>query len=614
MDGTLVYVNGSNVVVDRCLVSFTDTDTLATHAQDLAIELGPNADGYVSITNNRIDKAFSGIVSDYGCECLEICENELVEIMDGGAPGSDAIRVGTSAAAVTKTTISGNTVIFPSVGSGTIRGIYVDVDNDISVMRINNNNIIHTHGNSVTDGIRIDKSAASSGHVSDLFLSGNLVDGIGLDGGGSTYGIYVGYTKRIHIDGNTIRNVDNSADGEYIGILGTSSTTSVRVDGNILETGDAAYGIYCNTSNPDYVEITNNIMSGLGSTAAYIRGSSSKTIIDGNIIVGPGNYGINWIGANSTINNNNINGSFVNYAVVVGTDSLFCGNTVIGTSLPHVVSVWGSGSSFYNNYIKNTTDNTTEAFSVGSGYSDLSFANNTIVGDFTTIFYSGSTITNAVLLNNNALNTTIATNAINFANTTTSVIDGNVFPVDTAHTLGAITNSLVDKNRGLLDTRGLSLGNAVSSHSGASFTDPDWYISGAVDTGLVKFLANKNHSPDESRKLLFPISGLPNGSRIVSANVHGDNSASGVDIVMDMYRVTIDGVGTAESIATGAETVFNLTSTFNGTTSPNGLVTADAVKNTIDYSTYTYFLVVEIDTSAISTEPYITGATINIRY
>jgi hypothetical protein len=633
MDGSLVYINGPNVVVDHCLVSFEDTDSMSGHTGNYAIELGSAADGYVEVVNNRIVNAFCGVISNYGCDHLQIRGNYIADITDGGAAASYAIGIGTSARSVAWMDIVGNRVNIPSVGSGDIQGINVDIGETIALMRIQDNALIHEYGDSVSAGIYIDNSAASTNVIEELFISGNLIRGVSLNSA-NTYGIRVDYTENVHILGNILKDIGVAElpTNNIIYFAGNYSD-NIEISNNIMQDGKNGRAIYClgaaNTT------INNNILKDLkdGGAGDYIKVDSATGYITicGNVLddSNPKDdiFGIN-VGGNSIVSNNVIN-NFEGAAIVtissvvignyismkdqadgsgirIGASSLVSNNFINSIELiGQAIIILSDSTSCFGNYIKNTTDSSTKGISISGSRSDVTISGNVFEGDFTNIIY-GTTVDTTSIINNSAYSTTIDPSgyAINVSTATNIVLDGNVFP-DSSYTLGSSVTNLIGINRGLTDTRGLSLAEGVASFAG-EFTQqlPHWYLDGYSASSDDAWVANHVYDTvPGNRRMFFPISHLPNGCRLESVTVYGSKGSTQIDITVKRRDVT---PGSTSTIGT-THTVSSGSGTFTETVDIDGA-------QEIDCGSYSYYILIESYTGALVTAQKIYGVTLSIRY
>ena len=521
IDAPLVFLNGNNISVEKCLITFTDAASISSRSEDLGIRIGTNATDNIRIINNRIDNVSSGIESTFGVDNIIIKDNEILNVK-GVSAAASGIKIGSSARGAANIDISHNRIKIPNALLSTIRGIFVDVDNTIDVLRIETNNIIHDEASqdTMTDGIKIENVSASGNKVENLFITNNLILGIKLDDNNIS-GIFVADTECAKIDNNILRQIGNA---------GNTGNSAICIDEDV-----------------DFATITNNVME--------------------DCIV---NTGIKLTGDNHKASGNRIR------------------NTT--NSSTDFISIEGDNMSITNNILQGTGDNGFAGVGVISG-----------------VTISGNTISASI------------TQGINAGSAATCVIEGNNFP-DVVNTIGptatsTITNTnLIGVNRGMLDTIGITLGEGMASYSKDSdtiYSHPHWFLDGDRSGLFQAWLSNKDiGTPTGDRRLFLPLSRIPNGARLVSVLISGNNLGGGTLTIQVVKRAhddqtTADGtsLSSTNSISSG---------TFDGGTTSTGLVslTTPTVAN---HAAFNYYLVIK-SSGALSTEPMVTSARAIIRY
>lgn len=121
----------------------------------------------------------------------------------------------------------------------------------------------------------------SSEGVNGWFVSGNTVNGVVGDGIEAEKGLAGIYNTNIYIDGNTILNVGGAADPSLIeGINIDGAYGDVIISNNSL-TDVTGNGI--EARNTDYLEVTDNTLSGIGHNGILVR-NSKRSVLGGNAI------------------------------------------------------------------------------------------------------------------------------------------------------------------------------------------------------------------------------------------------------------------------------------------------------------------------------------------
>jgi hypothetical protein len=554
MDGYLVSVAGSNVNVEKCFLRFTDSVALGsfTNGLDHGVGFESGATGNVRVVNNRVDNVFSGITSMFGCSNLTIADNVLTNVVGFGAQ-AQGILVGSVFNVVSDVNISNNTIDVPSMPAGSdIMGIKVWAANNINIVRVDNNIVRHEGGDTMTSGIHVEGSG--SNEIADLFITNNFVRGIQLDSS-AIYGVYVNDVVRANVTDNIIRDISSVANSETAFIKIGNNVQLSNTHGNILSGGNALSGI--DVWNSTNVSIIGNTIDGVGdktdtgnfsTDTVFIRGNSPGAKISDNTLIasssGNSPFGIHWsaAGSQTQISNNilkaNTTGldSFTDHGIrFLGTDMDVTGNTVID-----ILTAGANGIS------------------------------------------SGTAASRAKIIGNTVKGTPTA--AINIGTNTGCVIDGNIVP-DTDTSVISST-SLMGINRGMLDTIGVSIANGISVVDTVTYWDYDaatdqrwdWVADGPI---------------------VFPLDGMPNGSRIVSVQVNGVRSTG--TYTTTVYRKLIGTPYTVSAIGTSTLS--------SGTDFTEIIGTSSSI---VDYGTYTY--VAEVSISGGGANDRIHGIFINIRY
>ena len=81
LQGALVYINGHNVVIERCSLKFGDL--ISTNTEDIGILI--NTFNNISIIDNKITNIFTGIMCETGSNNLLIKDNIISQIAGIGA-------------------------------------------------------------------------------------------------------------------------------------------------------------------------------------------------------------------------------------------------------------------------------------------------------------------------------------------------------------------------------------------------------------------------------------------------------------------------------------------------------------------------------------------------
>jgi len=641
MNGSLVLVDGSNVSVEKCLVQFTDIDSLSSSERDLGIQVSENASDNISITNNRITKVYSGISALYGCNNIKITDNEISHV-SGSLTAAYGIALGSASRPIENALIDHNKITVPSVSSSDIRGINVDVGESIFSLRITNNDVTHVDGDTVTNGIRIENLASTGNLIEHLFVRNNNVYGVKANSN-DVWGIWITNTEVANVSNNIVRHVGRSGSTD-LGFIGIDENVSfVKVDSNILQDGDGStpnYGIYKTTTNvaTEKAVIINNTISNIGSSAYYIYGTTAYSTITGNILDGQGDRGVHWSGQYSKICNNNMNDasgtySFANYGIYTTASDLdisnntinvlnsgavgiitntgrnrikIIGNTITGTSLSTFIDIHGNHHIVSKNKLQNTTDNTTSFIkltTVADSLIDGNIMNAIGTGATNGVLESGTT--SRVTFSNNVLIGTV-TNGFNMPNADDCFMFGNKVPDSITNTIGptpataTINTNVIGANRGLLDTIGVSMAE------GSTTGDSEWQINSA----------DSSWSPAAvgTYYLYFPLDKIPNGARFTSVEASGTNPAGGA-LAFDVFRKSMKSTFAIDAISTGAINIAAAAGDYGpgqGTTC-EVIMDTTADVNIANYEESNYYLRVATDGSTAITAK-VHGVTINFRY
>lgn len=599
MDGTLVYISGSNVEIDKCLVTFTDSNPIATSSANFGVEIASTATQDVRITNNRIDNVFSGIVGLSGCDRLTITGNNISNVA-GTSAVAYGVFIGTSATAVDHLTISDNIVLVGNIGAGSdIRGISVDVGETIGTLRVNDNTITHEDNNTMTNGIRIENSATTGNTVSEAMIYGNVVNGIKLNDN-DIWGIYMSDVDTGYIKDNVLKNIGQSGNTDY-GYIRALNTDFLTIDGNVLQDGDVTRGIDV-SSITNKVIITNNELSELGSSAFYIFGAGTHSTISNNSLTGPGAQGIRWTGANSAINGNNLNAeggsyAFSEYGIFTlasdidianntitgmtfsedsigissggaGRDRLkITNNTIAGSLMSSLIQLFGSDHLVSGNRMFNSVNSSSL-----TGYIELNAVSDALItgNKFQGAGQDGIVQVGAVdgmSITNNKFIATFAVAPINMSTATNTFFTGNDVPSGSTIFLG--TDPVQGVNKNILDS--------IAIHAINGFPDEDadpW----AFDNGDFYWY------PDASGgtfSIYFSLEGVPNGAKLTSVLASGRRE--NYDFTVTVYRTLLAAPRTVTSVASG--TVSSGTDVFGGTS---------VSSEVIDHSTYSYMVEVQL--------------------
>lgn len=652
MDAPLLFLSGDNISVEKCFITFTDAASISSNSEDLGIRIGTNATDEIRIVDNRIDNVFSGIEGTFGIDNIVISGNEISNVK-GTSTEASGIKLGSSARGITNAEITDNRIKIPNALSSTIRGVFVDVENTMEVVRIENNNIIHneTTQNTMTDGIRVENVAYSGGDkVENLFITNNLVLGVKLDDN-NIAGIFVGDTECAKIDNNILRQIGNAGNTDNAGIHIDEDVDFASITNNLIEECEVNYGI--NDSSDAQVSILNNRLYDLGDSAIYIEGSGPRSKIHGNLLTGSGATGIRWTGQKSTISSNTLNGtdslwSFSEYGIFVLsgdidvvnntiTDMISAsgtrigittggpgvervkinGNTVEGQDILKLIELQGDSHMVVGNKLYNSNNDNTDFIDIDGD--DMIIADNLLQGEGDNAFVAASTI-NDVTISGNTVTASVG-QGINAPSAATCVIEGNRFP-DVTSTVGPTATStttntnLVGINRGMLDTIGITLGEGMTGYSkdsGSIYSHPHWFLDGDRSGAFQAWLSNKDiGSPSGDRRLFLPLSKVPNGARLVSAAISGSNDGGG-SLTIQVVRRAHDNQTDADGVSLSSTNAVQAGGgDFDGGTTSTGLVELSS-PTVVNHAAFNYYLVIK-SSGAITSEPKVISARATIRY
>lgn len=644
MDGALISIQGNNIVINNCLIHFTDLESLASNNLDIGIEVGQSASDHITITNNEITNVYSGILAVHGCNNIEISGNTISHIK-GSATEAYGILLGTSTRSIESAKINNNKIDIPSVASSDIRGINVDVDEPINYLCIEHNEISHSKGDTLTNGIRIENLASSGETIQKLIIDHNSINGV-KSASNDVWGIWVTNADIAHIHHNIIQNV-GIAGYTDLGFIGVDeNVTYIDIEHNTLQTGAGSatnYGIYKTTtdSTAEKCRIADNTISNISSVACGIYGTTPRSVIDGNILDGPCGTGIYWTGQYSKICDNSISdpagtSSCADYGIYTDANDLdicnnaindlssgsvgiitnsgndrikMIGNTLYGTQINSFISLYGDNHLVSKNKLYNVLDNTTSFITLYTVTGSLIDGNIMVATTSATngVLESGTGPDNVTFSNNILIGT--VTNGFNIATAADCSFVGNTTPDASTNTIGptpataTINKNLIGHNRGYADTMGISMAEGVSSG------DSEWTLNSTDDSW----------SPAASGSayyLYFPLNKIPNGARLVSVEVSGVESASGGDLTLDIFRKSMKSTFAIDAISTAAITISSDDgSTFGPSKTPDGLITADTTGNVnvINYEESNYYVRIATDSNDC-TDTKIHGITINFRY
>lgn len=668
----LISVLGGNVNIEKCSLAYGEDVT--SFSSLVAIDVTNTALYDVHIINNKIDNVYTGISSTWGCENLIIQDN-IITNLSGTGGVSYGIIISTLTRPVDSISIEGNTIKVPSVVQPSdIRAISVDVREDIEVLRIESNSVIHSVENAMTNGIRVTSEVAggTGNDVDHLIVSDNYITGIRLDDNG-VYGMYLDDIDNASVYRNSILNsgVSGANRSDTAMLLLGSRLNFAEVDNNTFKNGDVQRGIVYNNAS-GRVNITNNTLYNLGTEAQYIRGTAPWSNISNNTLTGPGKVGIRWSGARSKVANNLMNSvsasdySFEEHAIFAqtsdidilnntitdmiydgGVGSIFVsninaassrvkivGNTFSGSNVAKFIDLFAGSHIVSDNKFFNLTRNTTVG-TLGillTQVSESLFNGNLFTGELSSAFHSGATSVSNLTITNNSVNVTLlSTASITFAATATNdcLIIGNRFPegdpddVARVNIIGAtpsfsVTNdNVIGINWGMQDVLSLPAASAVpgfETESGADHAGvPHW----AMKALLQYWEINRSVATDE-RLLYFPIASIPNGAKLNSVSVQGRTITGDTAMEARVYKRSVNAAGLTLTPISAAVTLPTASSGNDFTNSNPGSVVAvtEVGGEIVNYEENSYFVQVK-QTQASPTNPTeirVYGVTVRFTY
>jgi len=560
----LLLINGSNVNVEKCLFKYDGS--INTNSGDIAITFSANADRDVRIVNNKIDNVFSGITSQYGCEHLFIVDNEITNIKGTGGV-SDGINLGSTTWAVDTMVVRGNTIKVPDLASlSDVRGIYVNVGEEIKLLRIDSNYILHDDDTEMSNGIRVENADGTGSIIKQLYLTDNYIKGIKLDDN-NVYGMYLNDIGELIVNRNKLENIgtapkdpDDSGDVDNTNVVGIYVGNTVNladISNNTLKDCDLTAGI--EITNGDRATLSNNNLRGLGAFAWYIVSNSPHSKINDNVLIGPGHQGIRITGTNSLISGNHMSkpndgsGStdyaFKSRAIHIQTSNVdvvnntilgmeysqlsigitnvntsrqyikITGNTISGNKMAQLIQLYGSGHTVCNNRLFNTNkaDSDDSIFIELNSVDNSLISGNSLQGEAT----RGITnITRTTTTNTTLSNTTIVNNDIS-ATFFTSVYGLAAGPLMLYDVTGSIvTNCLIANNRAPIVTAGTSNNLGLLSPTTSQVNNNVIGINvGASDRISVPLSMGHSAIQEDGYRPSWAISGANDYWRVVNADI-----------------------------------------------------------------------------------------------
>lgn len=659
LQGPLVSVAGSNINIEKCKLHFTDT--ISSNSGDIGIKV--DALNNVRIHNNRITNVYIGIECTTGCGRLDITENQISDI--SGIGTSYGISLGTSSRSSTHINISRNTIALSSVSNTDLKGIFIDINESIDYVSIDNNTITGALNglseNYVSNAIRIVNSLASGNNIEQLVVHDNYIKNVKLHDT-LVYGIYIDNVTQAIVHDNTMDNVGvydaNYSDIAYIWVNDNVSLFEAR--DNTLIDGEARLGIYTSSAST-VVHISGNTIRAIGTTSAnYIYGLSARANISSNKLIGPGAIGIWWRGAYSKIANNYLGSAGVTYSFKTGIlaqasyldvdgntllsmtsaastgianvstaneNIKICNNTINGGEMGNLVSLVGNYHTVCNNVFYNSPDSNTNHINLGQSADYISIVGNTFTGTVKYIIYSGVAVTNVSILNNSMFTTSV-TSPIYMANSgvTDCMVAGNKLPDSSTYStesvigqtpsIGVYNNNTIGVNKGFLDSKSLPAAMAVSgydSNGGTYLIYKHWIMD---DTNSY-WTVNTDATAD-SRMLYFPITCIPNGASIISVQVQGDDgSEAGETFWARIYKRSVNETGFTVTAVSDAKDMSGAGGEF-GNGDSYGLVDeigGSPIDEVVNYAESNYYVsILHSKAGVTGANVKIYGLTVNFRY
>jgi hypothetical protein len=652
--GALISIVGDNVIIDSCEIN-NPTTTSQTTAH--AITIGSTATKDVRITNNKIDFCFSGIVCSNGCDNLEIRNNKITGV-SGMMTKAFGINFTSATRSVGTITIDGNLLSIPGQSfPSDIVGIYVNVNQDIRTLRITNNEIVHSGTifgaptSALTAGIAVLNVSSTGKTVQDLFLSGNVVNGISF-ADNNVWGIDVCDCGNALVTNNVLRNIGAPSQLNTGCIQVGTGTANVEILNNTLESCDVVYGIYA-TSADTRIKISGNSLTALGTSADYITGTSMRAMISDNRLIGPAHIGINWSGSGSSIINNHLDRpgasedptdyAFSNAAInISGLNTDIGGNTIIGmryydgvpgngsvgisnqdansqltritnnsvtgAQMRALIELHGVRNLVSDNRLWNGTDNITTFISlatgdnvtadVGGSVETSMVTNNIMDGDgYAGIFSLYSSLISGVTFTGNVFRAMLSKAAFCLPQTQYCLISDNqskhyhpILP-DVIGGSGGLNTNTIGINAGMYDKVALPPASFTSGWD-ISSNAPHWYLypGGGLNQGGGRWMP-LGTSSGFTRFLYAPIVGLPNGAQIVSAEIIGRRTGA-------VWNASLN-KSNAGTVASFGSSIWSGTSNMIFTEIITATPDVGSSGVIVDYTKFTYYVELEVATTSL---------------
>ena len=498
-NNSLVYITGSEVELNNCSVSFDGT--IGTNSGDTAIEIGAGATKDVTIRNTIINNVYTGIEALFGTDNLSITNN-TIKSLSGTGGISIGLNMGSSATAVETMVIKDNHIQVPDLASASdVRGISFNIGLAVESLRIDSNFIHNSSGTEITNGIRIENTAATGSKIGHLYITDNHLNGVKLDDN-DVFGIYVTSVDDLVIDRNKLENIgtDGTNNNDVAVIRVETDVINTTITNNILKDCDCTSGIELTLSGGNNLTsqatISGNILNKMGVSAWLIVSNVANTNINNNTLVGPALQGIRVTGTRSVISNNlltkpNDGGgtdyAFSDRAVHIQTSDVdvtnntitgmeyselslgitnvnssrerikITGNTISGTKMSQLIQLYGEGHSVTGNRLFNTA----KADSGDTLFIELNAVSNSIISGNLFQGAGSRCITNVprgTTTKTTLSNTTIVNNDSNVSYSGTTPFGGIVLEDTTGSvvTLCMVANNRMPVSSPALNQIGLS--------------------------------------------------------------------------------------------------------------------------------------------------------------
>lgn len=671
LQGSLITLAGSNINIEKCLFRFDDT--ISTNNGDLAIKI-TGADN-IRVVSNIIDNVYTGISCEYGCDNLLISGNTISGI--SGISDGVGIKLGTLLRSSGNLIVKDNNIEIDSVDETDLRGIFVDVGETISLLKIDGNSIIGlldiSSENHISNGIRIENVSVTGNKVEQLIVRHNYIKNIKLNDN-FVYGLFIKDVEHAIISDNTIVNVAvyDSQYTDTMMIYIETNVDSVEINHNMLSNGEVLRGIYINNT-ATITSIVGNILTNVGDTdAIYVYGTAHRANISDNKLIGPGHTGIRWKGERSKISNNHISSSapltsysflygiyiqnsyvdVVNNSIMDmnydGSTSILnastanegmkiIGNTIEGTTIGKLVDLNGNYHVVSNNRLKNDAKSSggdTIYISLGQNADGISIIGNIFEGQGSSCIYSSYKVTNISITNNVILTTSLTAAPIKLSDSDVAecIVMGNKLPdrstyptgssdlagiiIGPTPSYGALGSEIFNYN-----TIGVNRG-ALDTRGIHASTGIAAYDSTGTGTEFEHWVFNdtndywevNSETTSDSRMLYFPINNLPNGAELISVQMQGQCYPQSGDTFK--FYVKKRSVKTAGLTVTTMATSNDLSgyTEFSNSTTYSKVSLPDG--QIVNYAENNYFIQVEY-TKATPTNPdeiRVYGFTIEFRY